>query len=161
MVPVRGRARRAWAGIRRRAGPRAHAAGVALAAALAVALLVPGCIVLSDDAGVLVPREAADQLAPGMPRAEVLARLGPPTGRYSTDLLALVTRAADQLDEPVRAAAVDDDVLTWQHVRLRGTAAFFPLLFFWVNGRIASTTLTVFFDEQGRVRDVAWREDAP
>ena len=140
--------------------PGGARAGAARALLLG-ALLGPGCILLSDDAGVLVPREAADQLAPGMPRAEVLARLGPPTGRYSTDLLALVTRAADQLDEPVRAAAVDDDVLTWQHVRLRGSVAFFPLLFAWIDGRIASTTLTVFFDGQGRVIDAAWREDDP
>jgi outer membrane protein assembly factor BamE (lipoprotein component of BamABCDE complex) len=136
------------------------ASTLTLALVLALALLAPGCIVLSDTAGVSVTEQEVAAIRPGLTaRTELLERLGPPTGIYSTDLLALVTQAGSLPDQPATPGRIDDDVLTWQHVRVEATVAFFPILFLWTDARVSNRTLTVFFDEQGLVRHVAWRED--
>jgi hypothetical protein len=133
---------------------------VTLAALLAASL--PGCLVLHDAAGVPVAPEAVAAIQPGRTsRHELLARLGPPTGIYSNDLLAIVTQFGSLPDQPATPGRIDEDVLTWQHVDVEATVAFFPILFVWTDARVRNQTLTVFLDERGLVRDVAWREDEP
>ncbi len=137
-------------------------APASLAALLACVPLAPGCIVLHDRAGVNVPQDAAATIELGhTTREELLARLGPPTGHFSTDLLASLTRLNAPIEAPVTAGRVDDDVLTWQAVDVRAVIAFFPVLFAWADSEVTSRTLTVFFDEQGRARYAAFREDQP
>jgi hypothetical protein len=131
-------------------------------ALLALSLLLPACIVLHDDAGVDVAPEAARAIEPGRTtRAELLTTFGPPTGHFSTDLLAAITRTANPIEAPATAARLDDDVLTWQSVHVRAQVAFFPVLFAWVNAKVSSRTLMVWLDPDGRVRYATFREDAP
>jgi hypothetical protein len=132
----------------------------ALVALLALAL--PGCIVLRDDAGVDVPSGTLGRFQAGSTtRAEVLALLGPPTGRFSTNLLAAITRTDPPIEAPATPGRIDDDVLTWQSLHVRAHVAFFPVLFTWVDTEYSSRTLTVWFDADGRVRYAAFREDSP
>jgi len=124
--------------------------------------LLPACIVLHDDAGVDVPAAAARAIEPGRTtRAELLETFGPPTGHFSTNLLAAITRVTDPIEAPATPGRLDDDVLTWQSVHVRAQVAFFPLLFAWADATLASRTLTVWLDGQGRVLYASFREDAP
>jgi len=125
-----------------------------------LALLLPGCIVLRDDAGVDVPDAAVSRIEAGRTtREQLLTELGPPTGRFSTNLLATITRSEAPIEAPGTPGRIDDDVLTWQSLHISARVAFFPLLFTWVDTEFTSRTLTVWFDESGRVRYSAFRED--
>jgi outer membrane protein assembly factor BamE (lipoprotein component of BamABCDE complex) len=57
-----------------------------------------GCVVFNDQGGVPVTQADAAVIVPGQTtRAEVLAQLGPPTGYYTMDLEAVVTRLGNPL----------------------------------------------------------------
>ncbi|MGQ0553902.1 MAG: hypothetical protein ACT4PU_11870 [Planctomycetota bacterium] len=128
---------------------------------LALLLLPAGCVVLRDEAGVRLTAEQVAAIVPGTStRAELLASLGPPTGVYATDLRAIVTRTGTPLGAGALPAQLDDHALTWQHVRIAANVYFFPVLFLWVDAEIESRTLTIFFEEDGRVRHFAFRDDA-
>ncbi len=130
---------------------------VALVVALGTA---PGCITLDDRAGVDVRPDDLARCVPGQTtRQEVLQLLGPPTGYFDTDLLAVLTRFTSPLGEARGATRLDDDVFTYQGIDVRGRAAFFPILFFWVRADFHSRTAIVLFDDAGVVRQVAYRED--
>jgi len=122
---------------------------------------LPGCLMLHDEAGVPVDPAAAAALQVGRStRSEALAALGPPTGQFDTDLLALVTGGA-AFAAPATPGRLDDEALTWQQVHIEAEVLFFPVLFLWAESRVTSRTLTVFFDARGVVTHVAFREDAP
>lgn len=129
--------------------------------ALAVLFLTAsGCIVFTDKAGIpLAEADGAWIQAGRTSRDEVLLRLGPPTGYFTTDLTAVVTRLGTPLAPGWAGAGVDDDVFTYQEVDIRGKVAFFPILFTWLDAHIETRTLIVFFDEAGVVEYVAYRED--
>jgi outer membrane protein assembly factor BamE (lipoprotein component of BamABCDE complex) len=128
---------------------------------LVTVCLSPGCIVFHDQAGVPLDRHTAHAITVGMPRAEVLEVVGSPTGVYSTRLLSLITGFGDSFDDIETQGRRDDDILTWQHIEARARIAFFPILFAHGRSRIHTRTLMVFFDPDGRVEKVAYREDAP
>jgi len=133
-----------------------------LAAVLLLAgAALPGCLTLHDQAGGPVDPAAAAGLVVGRStRSDALALLGPPTGQFDTDLLALVTGGA-AFEAPATPGRLDDEALTWQEVRVEADVLFFPVLFLWADSRATSRTLTVFFDARGVVTHVAFREDAP
>ncbi len=145
----------------RRRPSRGFVWALALALALPMAAL-PGCIVLHDDAGVDVSEAAVARIEAGhTTREQLLADFGPPTGRFSTNLLATITRSEAPIEAPGTPGRIDDDVLTWQALHISAHVAFFPLLFTWVDTEFTSRTLSVWLDEAGRVRYVAYREDTP
>jgi len=129
---------------------------------IALLAALPGCIVFRDQAGVEVPLERVQEIRPGVTRrAQVLDALGPPTGRYSTELLATITRIGEPFDAPAAPDLLEDDVFTYQHVDIAARVVFVPLLFAWGESAITSKTLTVFFAPDGTVETWAWREDRP
>jgi hypothetical protein len=118
--------------------------------------------VLHNAAGTLVPAGSIDAIRPGATtRQELLDRLGPPTGIFDTNLIAVLASAGSLPDQPGTPGRIDDDVLTWHHVDVDAQVAFFPVLFLWTTARVRNQTLTVFFDERGLVEHAAWREDGP
>ena len=119
-----------------------------------------GCIVFDDRAGEPVTAVDAAAILPGQTtREEVLQRLGPPTGYYTMDLEAVVTRAGDPLQAGWAPTRADDDVFAYQQVNITGNIAFFPILFTRVRSSVLTRTLVVFFDEAGVVKYVSFRED--
>jgi outer membrane protein assembly factor BamE (lipoprotein component of BamABCDE complex) len=129
---------------------------------LTSALLLPGCLVFHDHAGVPVTEDMFAAIEPGQStRAEVLAVAGAPTGLYGTNLLSTATRAGASFEQPSTPGRIQPDVYTWQEIDVRAQMTFFPVLFFWSTAEITSRTLMVVFDEDGVVVDKAFREDGP
>ena len=77
----------------------------------------------------------------------------------SGDFAAVLTRIGQPLSAPWSPTRVEDDVFAWQEVIVDGRVLFFPILFFWVDARITSRTLVVFFDGDGMVVYSGYRED--
>lgn len=129
---------------------------------LALAASFCACVTFHDRAGVPVDFARAERIVPGTTtKAEVLALLGPPTGVFDTNLLGVVTRLGETFEAPATPGSLDDDVFTWQEIEVSATIAFFPVLFAYGKSSIRSRIVTVFFGEDDRVADVAWREDLP
>lgn len=119
-----------------------------------------GCVSFHERAGVPLDPAMQERILPGRTtRAEVLEQLGPPTGLYDANLLALLTRVGQPLSAPWSPTRVENDVFAWQEVIVDGRAVFFPILFFWVDASITSRTLVVFFDGDGMVLYSGYRED--
>ena len=132
-----------------------HLAALALAA-----LAAAGCVNFHERAGVPLDASLQERILPGRTtRADVLEQLGPPTGLYDANLLAVLTRIGQPLSAPWSPTRVEDDVFAWQEVIVDGRVLFFPILFFWVDARITSRTLVVFFDGDGMVVYSGYRED--
>ena len=135
-------------------------AAARLVACLALALAAAGCVTFHERAGVPLDAGLAERILPGRTtRAQVLEQLGPPTGLYDANLLAVLTHVGQPLSAPWSPTRVEDDVFTWQEVIVDGRVLFFPILFFWVDARITSRTLVVFFDGDGMVVYSGYRED--
>lgn len=125
-------------------------------------LLIPGCIVFHDRAGVPVSRSLLDGIVVGeTSRAEVMQRLGAPTGIYDADLLGSLLALGGSERQPGTPELMHPDVATWQQVDVTGRALLFPVLFFHGTSTISARTAIVFFDPQGIVSAVGYREDDP
>ena len=112
--------------------------------------LAGGCVSLHEEAGVPLDQAIADGIVPGRStRRDVLARLGPPTGYFRTDLRALVTRVGAPVQSPWTPNRIDDDVFTYQKLDVRGNIFFFPILFVWADADVEARTLIVFFRDDG------------
>ncbi len=134
----------------------------ALRLAAWLALALPGCVVFNDEAGVLVSAADVHAIEVGRTtRQELLTRFGPPTGLYSTDPREILAGFGALPEEPATPGRIDDEAFTWQHLRTRAQVAMVPIFLMRIRARVSSTTLTVFFDERGVVRGLAWREDEP
>lgn len=73
-----------------------------------------------------------------------------------------IPREEDVEDITASSGPILDDVYTYRFIQNDSTLWFVPILFASVEARASSETLTVFFDEQGRVRYHAFRrDDAP
>ena len=131
-------------------------------AILVLAALLPACVTFHDRAGVPLDASYAERIEEGVStRRDVLALVGPPTGLFDTNLLATVLRAGETFGRPLTAGRVYDDVLSWQEIDVHARIYFFPILYMYGTSEITTRTLVVFFDEQGVVSDVSWREDIP
>lgn len=135
-------------------GRRAHA----LAVALALALGGSGCVSFSGDFGTPIAVEHLPRIRDGVTtRAEIIAWFGPPSAFYNPSFLDVITEDAEDILAP---APVLNDVFTYRYLENDTTIFFVPIFYARVDAAARGETLTVFFDEEGRVKYHAYRRDA-
>lgn len=130
--------------------PRAPALALLLGALLA-ALALPGCVVARYREGNRLPLDRVEDIEPGVTtRAEILEWFGPPQGYSDASLIERVL-VDDEPPEGTRRPARLDDVLAYElhEGRARGVLLF---LFNYLELRVESNRLVLFFDEADRVR---------
>lgn len=129
-----------------------------LAAALVLCAITTGCIAFSGHFGTPIPTERLERLENGVTtREQVAAWFGPPSAFFNPSFLDVIFE--DEEDIMALGAPVLDDVYTYRYIENRSTIFFVPLLFGVLDARAVSETLTIFFDEEGRVRYHAYRRD--
>lgn len=131
-----------------------------LAAALLVGLVCSGCLSFSGRFGTPIPTHAIQKIRPGeTTRAEVHAWFGPPSALYNPTFLDIVRQTEGEIADT--AGPILDDVYTYRFIQNESTVWFIPIFYLSADARATSETLTIFFDEQGRVRYHAYRLDDP
>ena len=128
-----------------------------------------GCISLSGSFGTQIPEEALGRIVVGeTTRDEVLAWFGPPSAFYNPTFLDVIlqedeapTELSGLAEEVVLEppAPVLNDVFTYRYIENDTRAVFVPILFGFLDAAATYETLTIFFDEQGRVEYHAFRRD--
>ena len=127
---------------------------------VAVALVCSGCISFSGKFGTPIPVDALQKIRDGeTTRAEIHRWFGPPSALYNPTFLDVVLE--DEDDITASSGPILDDVYTYRFIQNDSTFWFVPIFFASLEARASSETLTVFFDEQGRVRYHAYRRDGP
>ena len=127
---------------------------------LGIALCCGGCVSFSGEFGTPIPSEAVARIRDGeTTRTDIQQWFGPPSAVYSPTFLDIVLEDAE--DITASTAPILDDVYTYRFIRNDSTLWFVPIFYAELEAQAASETLTIFFDEQGRVRYHAYRRDAP
>lgn len=132
--------------------------GVCLASVLL--LLCSGCISFTGEFGTPIPTEAVEAIRDGQTtRADIHRVFGPPSALYNPTFLDVVLE--DEEDITGSRAPLLDDVYTYRFIQNDSTLWFIPIFFASLEARAVTETLTIFFDEAGRVRYHAYRRDEP
>lgn len=135
-----------------------RATGAALA--LALGWGSSGCVNFSGKFGTPIATEYLDRIRDGeTTRAEITAWFGPPSAFYNPTFLDVVLE--DEEDIVSTGAPLLNDVYTYRFIQNDSTLFFVPVLFARISAVAVSETLTVFFDEEGRVAYHAYRRDEP
>jgi hypothetical protein len=125
-----------------------------------VALACAGCFTVTGSFGAPIPLGHIDQIEPGVTtRDQITAWFGPPSAFYRPGLLELITGDGEELE--VASAPVTQDVYSYRYVESRIRVLVIPLLVLRARGTSHMETLTVFFDDNGRVLDHGYRRDVP
>lgn len=129
----------------------------AMAAGLALLLVGSGCVSLSGEFGTRIAVENLSRIRDGQTtRAEIVAWFGPPSAFYNPTFLDIIRGDIEGSETP---AAVLDDVYTYRFIENSTKVFFVPILFATIDAAATAETLTVFFDEEGRVKYHAYRRD--
>ncbi len=129
------------------------------ALALVLALLGSGCVNLSAEFGNRIAVERIGDIETGVTtRAEITLWFGPPSATYNPSILDVIFEDEEDITTP---APLLNDVFTYRYIRNDSKLFFFPVLFASFDGEAVAETLTVFFDEEGRVKYHAYRKDVP
>ena len=127
----------------------------------AVALCATACINVDGQFGSPIPEEKVASIQDGATtRDEVREWFGPPSAFFRPSLLDLIFDDDEAL-EAASGAPITEDVYTWRFVQSELSIFFVPILFAIADTETRSTTLSVFFDENGVVRYHAFRRDGP
>jgi len=127
--------------------------------AISVSWLVSGCLVVSASGsfGPVLDPSVVARIVPGeTTKREVLSWLGPPEEFVRSEV---VESLADETTRVTGAIAVGNraqDAFSWQRDRLVGRGHVL-LVYNTIEADVESDVLVVFFDEQDRVREVAFR----
>ena len=128
--------------------------------AACAALAATGCISVSSHFGSRIPLEPIARIEAGKTtREDVAAWFGPPSVFYNPSVFDLIFDDVDEITAPERPLL--NDVYTYRYIENEARVFFVPILFAFARGQAVAETLTVFFDEQGRVEYHAYRRDAP
>jgi hypothetical protein len=139
---------------------RAGGRGASVALALMLTVLCSGCISFKGEFGTPIPVDVLQDIREGeTTREEIHAWFGPPSALYSPTFLDVVLE--DVEDITGSTGAILDDVYTYRFIQNDTTLWFIPIFFASLEALPSSETLTIFFDEQGRVRYHAYRRDGP
>jgi hypothetical protein len=126
-------------------------------AVTALALLGTGCISFQGEFGTRIPVENLGRIRDGeTTRAEIIAWFGPPSALYNATILDVIFEDEDDLAAP---APTLDDVYTYRWLENDTTVFFVPIAFGVLDAAVTAETLTVFFDDEGRVEYHAYRKD--
>ncbi len=133
---------------------------VAVSLACSMLLFSTGCISFSGKFGTPIPVSALEKIRDGeTTRAEIQAWFGPPSALYNPTFLDVVLE--DEDDVTASSGPILNDVYTYRFIQNDSTLWFIPIFYASLEAGASSETLTVFFDEQGRVRYHAYRRDGP
>ena len=130
-----------------------------IAVVLLIGFLGAGCVSLSTEFGTQIPLERIGDIQDGVTTREEITRwLGPPSALYNPTILDVIFEDEEDINAP---APLLDDVFTYRYIENDSRVFFVPVLFAWFDGVAVSETLTIFFDEEGRVKYHAYRRDVP
>jgi hypothetical protein len=119
-----------------------------------------GCISFSGHFGTRIRVENIPRIEPGVTtREEVIAWFGPPSAFFNPTLLDLIVGGEDEAEDA--PAPLLNDVYTYRYTENESTIFFVPIFFGLIDTVAVSETLTIFFDESGRVEYHAYRRDVP
>jgi hypothetical protein len=128
-----------------------------LSGVLAV-LALSGCISFSGHFGTRIRIENIPRIEDGVTtREEVMSWFGPPSAFFNPTFLDVILGDEDEMigfEETVL-----NEIYTYRYIENESTLLFFPILFGLFNTVAVSDTLTIFFDETGRVQYHAYRRD--
>jgi hypothetical protein len=131
----------------------------ALLALLAALASAPGCLFVGGRArfGAPVSAQAAAAIVPGRTtKAELLARLGPPTEFKRPELGSVLVDDELRLSGVLAVARRSENALTWQYDRV-AAAGTMLILFNRIASETSTDLLVVFFDEHDVVTTFAFR----
>ena len=125
-----------------------------------IALACAGCFSMTGSFGAPIPLEHIDQIEPGVTtRDQITAWFGPPSAFYRPGLLELIT--GDGGEAEVASAPLTHDVYSYRYVESHVRVLVIPLFVLRARGTSRMDSLTVFFDDNGRVIDHGFRRDTP
>lgn len=129
----------------------------ASAAGLLGCLATAGCVSLAGDFGTRIAVENLPRIRDGeTTREEIIAWFGPPSAFFNPSFLQVILGQTPDVRLP---APVLDDVWTYRFIENETRVFFVPIVFASIDAAATAETLTVFFDEQGRVKYHAYRRD--
>jgi hypothetical protein len=128
--------------------------------AILLGAMLSGCISFSGHFGTKIRVEHIPRIERGVTtREEIMTWFGPPSAFFNPTFLDLILGEEDEMIDP--GAGLLNDVYTYRYIENKSTLFFVPILVGLVDTTAVSETLTVFFDESGRVRYHAYRRDVP
>ncbi len=128
--------------------------------AILLGVMSSGCISFSGHFGTEIPAESVPRIQDGITtREQVMGWFGPPSAFFSPSLLDVIFEQEEDIMKP--RPALLDDVYTYQYVETKSTLLLIPLLVGIFDAVAVSETLTIFFDETGKVEYHAYRRDDP
>ena len=117
-----------------------------------------GCISFSGHFGSEIPVESIPRIEDGITtREQVMSWFGPPSAFFRPSLLDVIFEQEEDIMKP--RPALLDDVFTYQYIETKSTLFFIPFLVGIFDSVALSETLTIFFDETGKVEYHAYRRD--
>ena len=128
--------------------------------ALLPALALSGCVSFSGHFGTKIRVENIPRIEDGVTtREEVMSWFGPPSAFFNPSFLDVIFGDEDELIGS--GAVVLNDVYTYRYIENKTKLFFVPIFVAVLRTEAVSETLTIFFDENGRVEYHAYRWDVP
>jgi len=125
-----------------------------------LALFFSGCLSFSGKFGTRIPVDRITLIRDGeTTREQIASWFGPPSAFYNPTFLDLILQ--DEEDITGSGAPILNDVYTYRYIENDSTIVFVPIFFTMLRALPVSETLTIFFDEDGRVEYHAYRRDPP
>jgi len=124
------------------------------------ALASSGCVSFSGHFGTKIRLENIPRIEDGVTtREEIMSWFGPPSAFFNPSFLDVIFGDEDEMIGA--GAAVLNDVYTYHYIENKTPLFFVPIFVGLLDTVAVSDTLTIFFDENGRVRYHAYRRDVP
>jgi hypothetical protein len=124
------------------------------------ALALSGCISFSGHFGTKIRVEHIPRIENGVTtREEIMTWFGPPSAFFNPTFLDVILEDEEEIIGP--GAAVLDDVYTYRYIENKTRIFFVPIFVAFFDSVAVAETLTIFFDENGRVEYYAYRRDVP
>ena len=139
---------------------RATVEKLSVLGAVLLGAVLSGCISFSGHFGTEIRVEHIPRIEEGVTtREEVMSWFGPPSAFFNPTFLDVILGEEDEMIDP--GAGLLNDVFTYRYIENKTTLFFIPIFFGVFDTVAVSETLTIFFDENGRVRYHAYRRDVP
>jgi hypothetical protein len=124
------------------------------------ALALSGCISFSGHFGTRIRIENIPRIEDGVTtREEVMSWFGPPSAFFNPTFLDVILGDEDEMIGS--GATVLNDVYTYRYIKNKTTIFFVPIFVAFLDTVAVAETLTIFFDENGKVEYHAYRQDEP
>jgi len=139
---------------------RATVEKLSVLGAVLLGAVLSGCISFSGHFGTEIRVEHIPRIEEGVTtREEVMSWFGPPSAFFNPTFLDVILGEEDEMMDS--EVGLLNDVFTYRYIENKSTLLFVPILVGFVDTVAVSETLTIFFDENGRVKYHAYRRDVP